>query len=340
MDQGVGQRLFGFTDFEAFHDAATDTRVLLSWRDGQLLLAFRGTASAANAVTDMKAWQTPVVPRRYHAGRLVKAHAGGRVVCCGGGRGGRPGWWWWTERQHLNPSSPSPWHPSSLSFSGALLGLRVSPVSLRSSARPPPPTCSCSHRTACLPPPSSCCPTRRLLSRLHGQRGPSQAAEPNPGDSGRVWGRRRRRRRPAPLPHRLAAACSMWGGRLGRQPRAAWASSPRPLARLCRAALRCAGAALRCTCTGAVPRCTAQCWCRAVPCCAAVTLRCPAAASCRPPPCTGHSLGGALAIPAAYDLQRLFPAAYTTVYTFGSPRVGAWGSVGDAAVGVWRWCLW
>ncbi|EFN52844.1 hypothetical protein CHLNCDRAFT_138296 [Chlorella variabilis] len=76
MDQGVGQRLFGFTDFEAFHDAATDTRVLLSWRDGQLLLAFRGTASAANAVTDMKAWQTPVVPRRYHAGRLVKAHAG------------------------------------------------------------------------------------------------------------------------------------------------------------------------------------------------------------------------------------------------------------------------
>lgn len=83
MDQGVAQRLFGFTGFEAFHDVRSDTRALLSWRDGLLLLAFRGTASAANALTDVKAWQVPVLPRRYHSGRLVKVHAGER---------GKAGW--------------------------------------------------------------------------------------------------------------------------------------------------------------------------------------------------------------------------------------------------------
>lgn len=46
--------LFGFTDFEAIHDPGSDTRLLLGWRDGTLLLAFRGTASRANAVTDLK----------------------------------------------------------------------------------------------------------------------------------------------------------------------------------------------------------------------------------------------------------------------------------------------
>ena len=36
---------------------------------------------------------------------------------------------------------------------------------------------------------------------------------------------------------------------------------------------------------------------------------------------TGHSLGGALALLAAFDLQRLHPQATATVYTFGAPRV-------------------
>lgn len=46
--------LFGFTGFDAIHDPGSDTRLLLGWRDGTLLLAFRGTASRANAVTDLK----------------------------------------------------------------------------------------------------------------------------------------------------------------------------------------------------------------------------------------------------------------------------------------------
>jgi predicted lipase len=37
----------------------------------------------------------------------------------------------------------------------------------------------------------------------------------------------------------------------------------------------------------------------------------------------GHSLGGALAILAAYDLRRLLPAAHITLVTFGAPRVRA-----------------
>ena len=69
--------LFGFQGFEALHDPLTDTRALLAWRDGCLLLAFRGTASKANAVTDLKAWKAPVLPQRRHHGRLVKVHAGG-----------------------------------------------------------------------------------------------------------------------------------------------------------------------------------------------------------------------------------------------------------------------
>lgn len=37
---------------------------------------------------------------------------------------------------------------------------------------------------------------------------------------------------------------------------------------------------------------------------------------------TGHSLGGALAHLAAYDITKAFPGATVRVYTFGSPRVG------------------
>jgi hypothetical protein len=79
MSQGAAQALFGFDQFEAMHDPLTDTRVVLSWREGCLLVAFRGTASRTNAFTDLKLWTTPVLPRRHYGGRLVKVHAGGWV---------------------------------------------------------------------------------------------------------------------------------------------------------------------------------------------------------------------------------------------------------------------
>jgi hypothetical protein len=51
MDQGFAMRLFGFTCFEGFHDAKTDTRALLAWKPGEVLLAFRGTESRTNMLT-------------------------------------------------------------------------------------------------------------------------------------------------------------------------------------------------------------------------------------------------------------------------------------------------
>ena len=37
---------------------------------------------------------------------------------------------------------------------------------------------------------------------------------------------------------------------------------------------------------------------------------------------TGHSLGGALAILAAYDLAQLYATRTFVIYTFGCPRIG------------------
>lgn len=59
-------------------------------------------------------------------------------------------------------------------------------------------------------------------------------------------------------------------------------------------------------CTAALPRCTAgsTCW--------------PA----RPSDAgrAGHSLGGALAVLAAYDIAKAFPSFQISCYTFGAPR--------------------
>lgn len=54
MDRDWLMGLFGFTDFDAYREPKFDTRSVLAWRDGCLLLSFRGTASKANAVTDIK----------------------------------------------------------------------------------------------------------------------------------------------------------------------------------------------------------------------------------------------------------------------------------------------
>ena len=54
MDHGWLMGLFGFTGFGALLDPMSDTHLVLAWNDGTLLLAFRGTASKANAVTDVK----------------------------------------------------------------------------------------------------------------------------------------------------------------------------------------------------------------------------------------------------------------------------------------------
>lgn len=57
MDPEWLMSLFGFTDSEALRDPTSDTHLVVAWKDGTLLLAFRGTASKANAVTDVKVWR-------------------------------------------------------------------------------------------------------------------------------------------------------------------------------------------------------------------------------------------------------------------------------------------
>lgn len=76
MDHDYVMSQFKLTGFDSFQDPQTDTRALLGWRDGCLVLAFRGTASKTNALTDVKAWKVPVLPARHHHGRRVKVHAG------------------------------------------------------------------------------------------------------------------------------------------------------------------------------------------------------------------------------------------------------------------------
>ena len=45
---------WGLTDIDSFWDPQLDTKALLGWNREQIVLAFRGTASFANALSDLK----------------------------------------------------------------------------------------------------------------------------------------------------------------------------------------------------------------------------------------------------------------------------------------------
>ncbi|PRW44314.1 alpha beta-hydrolase isoform B [Chlorella sorokiniana] len=70
--------LFGLQEWEEIWDPASDTHAVLGWSAAQrtAVLAFRGTASLQNVLTDAKAWkvqhQAPWRPR----GRTIMVHAG------------------------------------------------------------------------------------------------------------------------------------------------------------------------------------------------------------------------------------------------------------------------
>lgn len=71
-------KLFDLEGFEEIWDKTLDTRALLGWRDGVVVLAFRGTASMANVASDTKLWLTTHQPARRHKGgsAYVKVHYG------------------------------------------------------------------------------------------------------------------------------------------------------------------------------------------------------------------------------------------------------------------------
>lgn len=72
----AAKRLFNLDQHAMVWDDETDTHVVLGWSDSQVVLAFRGTASLQNAMTDIKAWKMVLPPHRRVRGSVVKVHAG------------------------------------------------------------------------------------------------------------------------------------------------------------------------------------------------------------------------------------------------------------------------
>lgn len=54
--------VFGMEEFEHFYEAKTDTYAIMGWGNKTLVLSFRGTASNANILTDLKAWSIRYPP--------------------------------------------------------------------------------------------------------------------------------------------------------------------------------------------------------------------------------------------------------------------------------------
>ena len=54
--------LFHMTDFEYFYEEVTDTYAIMGSGNGTIVVAFRGTASTMNIMTDLKAWSMPYPP--------------------------------------------------------------------------------------------------------------------------------------------------------------------------------------------------------------------------------------------------------------------------------------
>ena len=50
----VGYELFDLHSHEIIREPALDTKVLIAWGDDTVVVAFRGTASAKNAATDIQ----------------------------------------------------------------------------------------------------------------------------------------------------------------------------------------------------------------------------------------------------------------------------------------------
>lgn len=46
--------MYGLKHFEMFWEKAHDTKLLMAWSNSRMLLAFRGTASMSNALSDVQ----------------------------------------------------------------------------------------------------------------------------------------------------------------------------------------------------------------------------------------------------------------------------------------------
>ena len=54
LDLHTSMEMYGLTDSELFCELKRDTRCLMGWSDSTIVLAFRGTASMTNALSDLQ----------------------------------------------------------------------------------------------------------------------------------------------------------------------------------------------------------------------------------------------------------------------------------------------
>ncbi|DBA92558.1 TPA: hypothetical protein ACH3X1_002782 [Trebouxia sp. C0004] len=66
LDLAFAMNMYDLTDSELFCEVKRDTRCLMGWSDSTIVLAFRGTASMTNALSDLQAWRVAHPPVRGH----------------------------------------------------------------------------------------------------------------------------------------------------------------------------------------------------------------------------------------------------------------------------------
>ena len=67
----------GLERWELLEEPESDTRALLAWGRGTVVVSFRGTATRKNVLTDIKFWQTAHLPKRRSAvGITLRVHVG------------------------------------------------------------------------------------------------------------------------------------------------------------------------------------------------------------------------------------------------------------------------
>ena len=74
--QSYALGLFNLHSEECMHDEDLDTKMVMGWSDDCLVLAFRGTASKKNVITDLKLFSKLYPGQAWRHGLSVRVHSG------------------------------------------------------------------------------------------------------------------------------------------------------------------------------------------------------------------------------------------------------------------------
>ncbi|BDA51092.1 probable phospholipase A1-Igamma1, chloroplastic at C-terminar half [Coccomyxa sp. Obi] len=72
----VAMGMYELEHSELFWEKARDTKLLMAWNNNRIVLAFRGTASVSNALSDVQAWRVVHPPKRGRWGCRPLVHVG------------------------------------------------------------------------------------------------------------------------------------------------------------------------------------------------------------------------------------------------------------------------